>query len=62
MSKRIVRISGEKLAQIIHMELMDAHFLYADEAYEALANAGRGSITIAVSDDVDVFEVEEMEE
>lgn len=61
MSKQIVRISSEKLARIIHMELMDVGFFYADEAYEALAKAGRGSITIAVSDDVNVFEVEELE-
>ena len=62
MSKQIVRISSEKLAQIIHMELMNVHFLYADEAYEALLDAGRGSIMITVSDDVNVFEVEELEE
>ena len=62
MSKQIVRISSEKLARIIHMELMDVGFFHANEAYEALASAGRGSITIAVGDDVNVFEIEEMEE
>lgn len=62
MNKQIVRISREKLARIIHMELMDVGFLYADKAYEALADGGSGSITIAVSDDVNIFEVEELEE